>query len=227
MVTPRESRAALLLLTLEAVQTAGEALRRFTGRPEQRRAALLDTVPEIVNYYADGSAALAADFYEEQRDEAGGATSFVPELIVADTTVKVRRGVAWASDPLFAEEPDELAAADRLAQVVQIRTATPYRQTILDAYRADDYCIGWRRITRGGCRFCRMLADRGAVYKETTAIFASHPNCNCTAQPVFRNQDPGEEASALQYMSSRRNRTPESRARIRDALDRLYPLENE
>jgi hypothetical protein len=63
-----------------------------------------------------------------------------------------------------------------------------------------------------------MLADRGAVYKESTARFASHPNCFCSAQPVFGENDTGEEASVIQYIASRRSRTPEQRAVLRDYL---------
>jgi hypothetical protein len=112
-----------------------------------------------------------------------------------------------------------------LAEVVQLETARPYRDTILTNRRADPNSVGWRRITSGACRFCRMLADRGAVYREASATFAAHPNCNCTAQPVFVANDPGTEVGVIQYMASRRNKTPETRRRVRDYLDANYPPE--
>lgn len=221
MVTARESRAALELVTGEAVATATGLLGALPGSPEVRRAALLDGVPEVVGYFSEGSAALAADFYEEERELAGGKRLFVPELVLVDRTVKIRRAVAWAADPLF--EGDELLAASRLGEVVQLETARPYRDTILGNRRRDPEAVGWRRISSGsGCKLCRMLADRGAVYKRDTANFAAHPACHCTAQPVFVGSEPGPEASVMQYTASRRSKTPDQKAALRDYLAANY-----
>ena len=65
-----------------------------------------------------------------------------------------------------------------------------------------------------------MLAGRGAVYKADTARFASHTNCHCTAAPVFNGQD-GEEASALQYVASKRRQTERDRERVRTYLAQM------
>jgi len=67
-----------------------------------------------------------------------------------------------------------------------------------------------------------MLADRGAVFLDTSAVFAAHPNCKCTAQPVFGTDDYGEEANVMQYMASRKRSSPEARARLRDYLNTNY-----
>jgi hypothetical protein len=197
-------------------------LSRLNGSPDARRAALLDGVPAVVGYYSDGSAALAADFYEQERETAGVRTSFVPELVVADRTVKLRSAIAWAAEPLFVNPDDLTVASSRLAEVVQLDAARPFRDTILTNRRRDPEAVGWRRITSGGCKLCRMLADRGAVYKHDTARFAAHPHCHCTAQPVFGANDTGEEASALQYMASRRKRTPAQKAALREYLNTYY-----
>jgi len=220
MPSPSESRAALQLVTAEAVATANEALSRSTGSPEARRLVLLDAVPEVVGYYSLGSAALAADFYEEARETAQVGTRFTPELVVADRTVKLRRALAWSAEPLFTGL--EADAAGRLAEVVQLEVARPYRDTITSNRRQDPESVGWRRITAGGCKFCRMLAHKGAIYREATARFAAHPNCHCTAEPVFRTNDTGETASVMQYVASKRRRSPEEKARLRDYLDTYY-----
>lgn len=60
------------------------------------------------------------------------------------------------------------------------------RQTIRQTALADPRTEGWRRITSGGCDFCRMLAGRGAVYRSETVDFRSHDHCACTAEPVYR-----------------------------------------
>lgn len=222
MVTADESKRALRLLTSESVDTAVEALVRVSGSPTARRAALLNSVPEIIGYFSEGSAALAVDFYEEERERAGVRDrSFVTSLVVDDRTVKIRRGVAWAADPLFSDE-EEVAAA-RLAEIVQLETARPYRDTILANRRADPQAVGWRRNASGSaCAFCRMLADRGAVYRQATVRFAAHPNCYCTAQPVFRDNDPGTEVGVIQYVASRRSKTPAQRAQLRAYLSAVY-----
>jgi hypothetical protein len=226
MATPLQTRAILREVTSEAVATADGLLSSFTGSPEVRRLALLDSVPALVGYFADGSSALAVDFYEEQRELAGERSRFVADAVVADRTVKIRRGIAWAADPLFGDVEDggaaEILVASRLAEIVQLETARPFRDTILSNQSRDPAAVGWKRITAGGCKLCRMLADRGAVFKESTARFAAHPNCHCTAAPVFGANDTGEEASAIQYVASKRNRTPAQQAALREYLDAFY-----
>lgn len=220
MTSARESRRALELLTGTAVDSGLQILKNTASQPQAWRAQLLDLVPEVIGYYSEGSAALAADFYDDERERVGVTRPFTTELVIDDRTVKIRRAIAWSADPLFAA--DEVAASKRLAEVIQFETAKPYRDTILGNRRRDPEAVGWQRITNGGCKLCRMLADRGAVYKHDTVNFAAHPNCHCTAQPVFGVKDFGEEADVIQYMASRRNRTPKQRAELRGFLDSFY-----
>lgn len=220
MPSPLETRAALNLLTGEAVDVAGQVFAGTSGSPEARRLALLNDVPAVIGYYADGSAALAADFYDDTRALAGVRAPFVTELVVADRVVKIRRAIAWAAEPLFLGDTDSTLA--RLAEVVQPEVARPFRDTITGNRRRDSQAVGWRRVTAGGCKFCRMLADRGAVYKEATVRFAAHPSCHCTAEPVFVGQDAGPEASVMQYKASQRGRSAKQRADLRDYLNTHY-----
>ena len=222
MTTASESRAALELVTRSAVDTSVGLLTSLTGSPQARRAALLNGVPEIVGYFSEGSAALAVDFYEEERERAGVLDrTFVTEFVVNDRTVKIRRGIAWAADPLFSDD-DEIAGT-RLAEVVQLESARPYRDTILENRRRDPAAVGWRRIPNpGACPFCRMLADRGAVYRQSSALFSAHPKCHCSAQPVFDANDTGEEASVLQYVASKRSQSPKAKATLRQYLADNY-----
>src|SRR5690606_34528718 len=133
-----------------------------------------------------------------------------------------RRGIAWAADPLADGLEDQ--AASRLAEVVQLNTARPYRDTVTQAVRKDPAAAGWKRVAAAdACRFCLMLADRGAVYKKDTVRFASHDNCHCTANPVWSTDDT-VEASMLQYgANGGRLRTPEQKARLRNYLNGMFP----
>lgn len=221
MVTAVESKRLLTLLGDDAEDQVRWMLRRSSGRWESRRLQLLDTVPEVLGFYSEGSAALAADFYDDARVGVAGRFSAAP--VVLDRTVKIRRGVVWASEPLSVDD-DELAAA-RFAQLMRSEMARPYRDTILTNRKQDPQAVGWTRIARGSasCKFCRMLADRGAVYREATVRFAAHDDCMCTAAPVFKGGEVGPEASTVQYMASKRRRTEKERAFLRDYLEGNFP----
>lgn len=221
MVTPLESKAQLTLLADDSEDTVRWMLRRSSGAWESRRLQMLDTVPDVVAFYSEGSAALAADFYDDARVGVAGSYAATPVLL--DRTVKIRRGVAWASEPLSVDD-DELAAA-RFVKLMRSEMARPYRDTILTNQKQDPAAVGWKRITRGSasCSFCRMLAARGAVYRKDTATFAAHDDCMCTAAPVFKGGTIGPEASTVQYMASKRRRTPKEKAFLRDYLAGNYP----
>lgn len=220
MTSAHEAREALNVVADAAVTSSTSLLAQVSGTPGARRAALLEGVTEIVGTHAEGAAALAADFYEDAREGAGASTPYAAQLDLPDRTERLRRGIAWAADPLFAD--DEALAAARLAQVVQPEVARPFRETILANRRSDPDAVGWRRVSSGsGCNFCRMLAARGAVYKTETARFASHPHCHCAAEPVFLGGTTGPEASVMQYRASLKNRTPAQRAELRAYLDSM------
>lgn len=221
MPTASESKAALRLVTGAAVTAAVTALGRVSGPPVEQRAVLLEAVPGLITYYSEGSSALAADFYDDERERAAAPKLYVAEPVILDRTVKIRSAIAWAAAPLF--EDDRATSASRLAEVVQLETTRPYRDTVLTNRRRDPSAVGWRRVTSGsGCKFCRMLADKGAVYSDDTARFASHDHCGCTAQPVFSTSHYGEEANVMQYMASRKRRSAEQQARLREYLNTNY-----
>ena len=221
MVTAQESKRLLTLLGDDAEDQVRWMLRRSSGQWESRRIQLLDTVPDVLGFYSEGSAALAADFYDDARVGVAGAYTATPVLL--DRTVKIRRGVAWATEPLSIDD-DELAAA-RFAKLMRTEMARPYRDTILTNQKQDPAAVGWKRISRGSksCSFCRMLADRGAVYRKDTATFAAHDDCMCTAAPVFKGGAVSPEANTAQYMASKRRRTPKEKSFLRDYLAGNYP----
>lgn len=213
MPTPDEARRALTLVSNTAAAEAVTVLRTATVDD------LLVAVPQVIAYYSDGTAALAADHYEDMRDEADAPGRFTAEPVVNLRDEKIRRGVLWAVEPLASG--DLVLAEERLTQVTQLESARPFRDTILDNQHRDPAAVGWQRHTSlTGCKFCRMLAGRGAVYREATARFASHPHCSCTASPVF-DGSVGPEASVLQYVASQRRRSPSQRQALRDYLARL------
>lgn len=208
MPTPDQYRRALERVTKRAVADAIRVAR------STNTAGLIDAVPALIAYYSDGSAALAADQYDELREAAQPRKAYAASLVVNLRDEKIRRGLLWAAGPMYGDYPDVTMGEQRLADVVQLETARPFRDTTLTNTKRDPASVGWRRNTSADeCRLCRMLAGRGAVYKESTARFATHPNCSCTASPAF---DDGEvtEASVLQYVASQRRKSPSQRAAL-------------
>ena len=223
-MTPRESKAALSILSADAADTIEWALRRTSGSFESRRFQLLETGTAVVGYYSEGSAALAVDFYDESRSIGRAEGRFAASPVILDRTVNIRRGIAWASEPLSVDDED--AALARITEIVRSEVNRPYRDTILSNTKRDPAAVGWRRLaSASACGFCKMLAGRGSVYKMDTATFGAHDNCGCTAAPVFGKGDVGPEADAIQYMASGRRRTPAQRARVRDYIAANYPGE--
>lgn len=212
-MTALESKQALTLLGDDAEDTARWIVGGTSGVFESRRLQLLDTVPGVIEYYSEGSAALAVDAYMDARFGVAGAFAATP--FVLDRTVKIRRGVAWASDPLGSGD-FELASA-RMAKLMRSEMTRPYRDTTLRNGANDGMFVGYQRIARAAsCGFCKALAARGAVFKQNTAYFAAHDSCQCTASAAFVGQENGPEASVMQYMASKRRRTPAEKARINE-----------
>lgn len=169
MLSPSEARRALVLVTAAAVADA----QRLAPLGEE---AIAEGVPELVGYYTLGSAALAADFYDDTREAAGARGRFTAEPVIPDRAEKVRRAALWAAAPISAQEIEQTVTS-RIAEVVQFEVAKAHRDTILVNRRRDPESTGWRRVASGeGCKFCLMLAGRGAVYREETVRFAAHTN---------------------------------------------------
>lgn len=220
MPSPSESREALQLVADEAVGAGQRFAGALSGSPELKRAALFEVVPSLIGAFSEATATLALDFYSDAREAAGITTPYVVQAVVADRTTKIYNATAWAADAWASA--DELLVASRLAEVIQLEVARPFRDTILTNRRMDPASAGWRRVANNCCRFCRMLADRGAVYRQATARFAAHPHCDCGAEPVFEGQVVGPEASAMQYMASKRTRTVQQKAALREYLNNFY-----
>src|SRR5690606_30297364 len=142
---------------------------------------------ELVAAYGSVAAALAADFYDQLRDEAGAPGRFRADLADPVPAGQAEAAARWAAGPLFGGDGAQAA---------------------LNVSR-DPAKPGWARVPRGrGCAFCRMLAGRGAVYtsaKAARGMRAYHDHCKCSAVPVWRGQSLPYDADALEreYLRAR------------------------
>lgn len=249
--TPEQVRSDLQALTAAAAAQLAVAAAPQPGESaEAVRAVLFEAAGVLAEAYKEAAAELAVGWYDELRTAADLATGLADEYgpfaatPVADFDADAfATSIAVATQPLYdliqadidrlaadyERQLDEAAAAslDRLQAEMQKEIASGFRDTITDNTERDDAAVGWRRHTRpsdsyaNGCRWCRFLADKGAIYSKATARFAAHKKCHCVASPVFDGQD-GPKASVMQYVASKRKRTKAENQRLREILDERY-----
>jgi hypothetical protein len=156
----------------------------------------------VVAQYSRTSAALAAEFYDAQREAAGVPGPFTVPLADPPPEEQTTASLRWATKDLWPREPEaatpaqlepldvRLEQAEKKAeQVAQKLVADTGRGTVQAAVRQDRQATAWARsAARGACAFCKMLALRGAVFAQDTADFRAHDGCHCGVIPVFRGQ---------------------------------------
>ena len=151
-------------------------------------AAMWDVLPGLVDEWALASSAVAADWYDAEREQAEVAGTF-QAIVEPIKDLGTQALVGWATEPLRQTVPDLSAAKYRAVGGVQKRLANSANYTITGSSKADPQSRGWMRKTRpGACGFCRMVASRGAVYTEKTVRFACHEHCFCSAAPAWKGK---------------------------------------
>lgn len=168
--------------------------------PEAARDLIAELLPSVTSAYGDISAAAAAEWFETLRERAVGA-GFQARLAQPVGVDPVIQSVHFSAQHLFTDHPDQMQAYLQGQLVKWINQ--PARETIIDSIDADPIGRGWQRVVRpGGCKFCRMLGQRGAVYTRKSVWFASHANCNCGAVPSWDPDLPEVDVKA--YEASKR-----------------------
>lgn len=157
-------------------------LWRLVSEGASAEVALRDLLPAIVTTYGQAGAALAADWYDDQREVAVARSRFT--AIPVDANDRGAQAlIGWA----LTEANDDATLKTLVAGGVQRRVADHIRYTIVGSSVADPGARGWTRVGDGSsCDFCSMLLGRGAVYSEATADFSSHDHCGCSAAPAWR-----------------------------------------
>ncbi|QFQ29718.2 hypothetical protein EEW87_004290 [Janibacter melonis] len=180
-------RDALQELTKAALDDLGAVWDRMSAADAvEVRDALIEVLPALGDRYGAAAAALAAEYYDTERERAEAKGRFEPVVPQDLPPARWEALARWGVDPLFAAEPDTAAALSLVSGGLQRSIADQHRLTVVESSVADPAASGWRRATRAGaCGFCRMLAGRGGVYSESSVEFKSHDNCHCTAKPEF------------------------------------------
>lgn len=211
-------RESLITVTGLAVQELAPVWRLPTTDLTQ---ALFDVVPGVVQKWNLAAASVAADWYDEIRDReaiAGRFTAIVPDL--GDQGAQALAG--WGADALKAPSEQAPVNLDQLSPVesaqyrveggLQKRLVNAANLTVTESAKADPKARGYMRRTRpGACRFCLMVASRGAVYTKSSATFACHEHCHCEAVPAWG----GKALPVGPYKPSDRPMNAADRARVR------------
>lgn len=224
-------------LTQQALLTVWSALD--TEDIDGTVTALSEALPEVADEMSGLAATVAADQYEVWRDDAKVSSPFTPVLAAAPEPGRLITLARWASGPLYptpgttyrnniglllkgpAKPPQPDVALSKLSGGLQRVVADRARQTVVLSARRDPAEVRWRRVTSAkACDFCRLLANRGAVYSQDTSDFASHDHCGCGAVPDFGGL--ADRVAVREYEPSQKFATQDARnannARIRDYL---------
>ena len=159
--------------------------------PVEVREALEDVLPDLMDVYGDLSATVAADYYDDIREQAEVRTSFSAILSAPVAAEAVRANARWAIGPLFSAEPDPDQAFGRLAQEVDRMTLDPGNRTIGESTLRDPERPRWARVPQGAapCAFCQVMASRGAMFYGQAQAGGEgdfyHADCECVPMQVY------------------------------------------
>jgi hypothetical protein len=212
----RELRAALVALRDKAhgdvfLPSADVIAAAMEGDEKAARLvaqSLHDTLPGLLTKYRLTAASIAADLYDLERETVGARGMFA--ALVPDVgDGGANELVGWATST--AKSPESLV--ELLQGGMDRRMWSAARSVYMTSSTNDPAAEGWQRETDGNaCGFCVMLASRGAVYSESSADFASHDHCGCTAVVAWR----GLEVPVKPYEPSKRSISDADRARARE-----------
>lgn len=215
----RRLRAAQIGLTRLLTRDM-RSLRRLIipTRLEQTIPDWMTAVRALVATYGQASATLAADYYEAERIAALVTGRFTVPLLGPAPDEQVTASLRWAMKDLWTRDPDDPATTEAQQQPLEVRleqaekkaeavvqklVTDQGRGTIRDAARQDRQATAWARSAAlGACAFCKLMAIRGAVYKDAQAagrdandrftgdasVVKFHDNCHCGIVPVFKGQ---------------------------------------
>lgn len=176
----------------------------------------IDAVAALAARYSQVSATLAADFYDGERAAAGAPGTFTVPLADPPPEEQTSSSLRWATKDVWDRDAD--VATDAQAEPLDVRIDAAMtkadavtqklvtdvgRATVRQAVDEDPGAVAYARAAAlGACAFCRLMASRGAVYRNAetagrdandgfsgdASVVKFHDNCHCGIIPVFRGQ---------------------------------------
>jgi hypothetical protein len=210
----RAAQAGLTALLLRDLR----GLRRLINRSRLQATVptWIEAVNAVVARYSQVAATLAADFYDGEREAAGVPGAFTVPLADAPPDEQTSNSLRWATKDLWPrneadatvvqQEPLDArldAAMVKADAVTQKLVADRGRATLRQAVDGDPQAVAYARAAAlGACFFCKLMASRGAVYRNAqtagrdandlfsgdASVVKFHNDCHCAIVPVFRGQ---------------------------------------
>lgn len=172
---------ALALETDGLVRLASRDLDRLwreIGEGGDPRAALNDILPALVTQYGSMGAAVAADWYDDQRDRVGARGRFTA-IPVEPADRGAHALIGWALN----EAQDDSGLRKLILGGTQRRIADHVRETVAQSSARDPGARGWERVGREECDWCEQYI--GIVTTVPGYDFPAHDFCNCGVEPVW------------------------------------------
>jgi hypothetical protein len=188
------------------------------SNPVAARDGLLEVVPDLAQVYSEQAAVASAEWYEKvRRTQVGG--EYYARIGEIPARAWVEDDVRWAAEHLFSGYDGQTFI--ELGEAINRKVLHASRDTInRNTTMYDREAAGWQRIARpAGCDFCVMLAQRGAVYRRSTADFAAHNNCNCKARPTWDKSLPEVDVKAYEASKRTAGLSPEQKAQYKTRID--------
>ena len=141
---------------------------------------LNDVLPALVTEYGAMGASVAADWYDDMRDQAEAPKAFRAEPLEPSDR-GARSLIGWA----LTTATDDAGLAGLILGGTQRRIADHVRLTVTSSSVADPSAQGWRRVGDGHtCEWCARLLD-GEIHYVEGYDFPAHDSCGCGVEPVW------------------------------------------
>lgn len=142
--------------------------------------ALHDLLPAIVREYGAAGGAMAAEWYDQQREKVDAKGQFYADPIPADD-----RGTHALVGAAVTQATDDTTLKTLILGGVQRRLADHVRLTVANNSVTDRAAQGWVRVGSGGaCDWCDRYLD-GEVRTVEGYDFDAHDNCQCSVDVAF------------------------------------------
>lgn len=161
------------------------------SNPETARDALLEITPVLTDQFGSVAAALAAEWYEEQRAASGATGRFTASLARAVPAAAVTTQTRYLAGHLWTPTPEAILGP--LLTSVDKYVKQPGRDTMTANAKREG--VRWARVPTGAktCSFCLITASRDALYLSKRSAGGGgnkyHGACDC--QPVRIGRDEG------------------------------------
>lgn len=143
--------------------------------------ALHDLLPAIVREYGAAGGALAAEWYDQQREKVDARGRFAAMPLDPDD-----RGSHALVGAALKQATDDTTLRTLILGGVQRRVADHVRLTVANNAVEDRAAQGWVRVGEGGCKsgWCDQYLD-GEIRTVAGYDFDAHDNCRCGVIPAF------------------------------------------